>query len=113
MTDNVLDFDSGFRRRALLWDRVLLRPLPERASRLAHARRLPDLVATPDTAQRRGLKKETPPALPCFGRRSPRREAAAHLSVPFWHPIVTGGPLHARPGPSGPGKLFQAARFAR
>lgn len=30
MTDNVLDFDSGFRRRALLWDRVVaLRPGPE------------------------------------------------------------------------------------
>lgn len=30
MTDNVLDFDSGFRRRALLWDRVVaLRPEPD------------------------------------------------------------------------------------
>lgn len=30
MTDNVLDFDSGFRRRALLWERVVvLRPEPD------------------------------------------------------------------------------------
>jgi hypothetical protein len=62
------------RPRTLSRGQLLLLGLRYLSPRFPNARRLPGLVATPDTTQHRGLKKETPPALPYFGcrrRRSP------------------------------------------